>query len=51
MAEYESHSYDVIVIGAGGARLRAAIEAKARVSNYNPHSRLFGGPRRTFTLP
>ena len=30
MAEYESHSYDVIVIGAGGAGLRAAIEAKAR---------------------
>src|SRR5208283_3561217 len=30
MADYESHSYDVIVIGAGGAGLRAAIEAKAR---------------------
>jgi succinate dehydrogenase / fumarate reductase, flavoprotein subunit len=30
MAEYETHSYDVIVIGAGGAGLRAAIEAKTR---------------------
>jgi len=27
MAEYETHSYDVLVIGAGGAGLRAAIEA------------------------
>jgi succinate dehydrogenase / fumarate reductase flavoprotein subunit len=30
MTEYESHQYDVIVIGAGGAGLRAAIEAKQR---------------------
>src|SRR3990172_4685408 len=32
MAEvkYETHEYDVIVIGAGGAGLRAAIEASAR---------------------
>jgi succinate dehydrogenase / fumarate reductase, flavoprotein subunit len=30
MADYESHDYDVIVIGAGGAGLRAAIEAKDR---------------------
>jgi succinate dehydrogenase / fumarate reductase flavoprotein subunit len=30
MADYESHDYDVIVIGAGGAGLRAAIEAKSR---------------------
>jgi succinate dehydrogenase / fumarate reductase flavoprotein subunit len=29
MAEYEQHDYDVIVIGAGGAGLRAAIEASA----------------------
>jgi len=28
--DYESHDYDVIVIGAGGAGLRAAIEAKER---------------------
>jgi succinate dehydrogenase / fumarate reductase flavoprotein subunit len=28
--KYESHSYDVIVVGAGGAGLRAAIEASAR---------------------
>jgi succinate dehydrogenase / fumarate reductase, flavoprotein subunit len=27
MAEYQTHSYDVLVIGAGGAGLRAAIEA------------------------
>jgi succinate dehydrogenase/fumarate reductase flavoprotein subunit len=27
MAEYETHSHDVIIIGAGGAGLRAAIEA------------------------
>jgi succinate dehydrogenase / fumarate reductase flavoprotein subunit len=30
MATYETHDFDVIVIGAGGAGLRAAIEAKAR---------------------
>src|SRR5215510_8742492 len=30
MAEYETHEYDVIVIGAGGAGLRAAIEAAAQ---------------------
>ena len=29
MAEYQSHEYDVIVIGAGGAGLRAAIESSA----------------------
>jgi succinate dehydrogenase / fumarate reductase flavoprotein subunit len=29
MAEYQSHDYDVLVIGAGGAGLRAAIEASA----------------------
>jgi len=30
MAEYERHDYDVVVIGAGGAGLRAAIEASAQ---------------------
>ncbi|HMK62514.1 MAG TPA: FAD-binding protein, partial [Acidimicrobiales bacterium] len=30
MAEYETRDYDVVVIGAGGAGLRAAIEAKQR---------------------
>jgi succinate dehydrogenase / fumarate reductase flavoprotein subunit len=30
MENYETHDYDVIVIGAGGAGLRAAIEAKSR---------------------
>jgi succinate dehydrogenase flavoprotein subunit len=29
VAEYETHDYDVVVIGAGGAGLRAAIEANA----------------------
>ncbi|MGI8925221.1 MAG: fumarate reductase/succinate dehydrogenase flavoprotein subunit [Tepidiformaceae bacterium] len=29
MADFEQHNYDVIVIGAGGAGLRAAIEASA----------------------
>jgi succinate dehydrogenase / fumarate reductase flavoprotein subunit len=29
MAEHETHTYDVVVIGAGGAGLRAAIEAAA----------------------
>ena len=29
MAEYETHEYDVLVVGAGGAGLRAAIEASA----------------------
>jgi len=30
MADYETHEHDVIVIGAGGAGLRAAIEVSAR---------------------
>jgi succinate dehydrogenase / fumarate reductase flavoprotein subunit len=30
MAEYERHDYDVVVVGAGGAGLRAAIEASAQ---------------------
>ncbi|MBI1367480.1 MAG: fumarate reductase/succinate dehydrogenase flavoprotein subunit [Planctomycetes bacterium] len=30
MSEYKTHEYDVIVIGAGGAGLRAAIEASAQ---------------------
>src|SRR5205085_5264002 len=29
MAEYESQDFDVVVVGAGGAGLRAAIEASA----------------------
>jgi succinate dehydrogenase / fumarate reductase flavoprotein subunit len=29
MAEFETHSYDVLIIGAGGAGLRAAIESAA----------------------
>ncbi len=30
MADIESHSYDVVIVGAGGAGLRAAIEAHAQ---------------------
>jgi succinate dehydrogenase / fumarate reductase flavoprotein subunit len=30
MADYESHDFDVVIIGAGGAGIRAAIEAKSR---------------------
>jgi succinate dehydrogenase / fumarate reductase flavoprotein subunit len=30
MADYETHSFDVVVVGAGGAGLRAAVEAAAR---------------------
>ncbi len=30
MSEYETHDFDVIVIGAGGAGLRAAIEARSQ---------------------
>ncbi len=30
MANYETHDYDVVVVGAGGAGLRAAIEASAQ---------------------
>ncbi|HET6499269.1 MAG TPA: FAD-binding protein, partial [Amycolatopsis sp.] len=30
MTEVERHSYDVVVIGAGGAGLRAVIEARQR---------------------
>jgi succinate dehydrogenase / fumarate reductase, flavoprotein subunit len=30
MADYETHSFDVVVVGAGGAGLRAAIEATAQ---------------------
>src|SRR3982074_1033896 len=32
-SSYESHPYDVVVIGAGGAGLRAAIEASAQGAN------------------
>src|SRR5215510_2430628 len=30
MTKYQTHEYDVVVVGAGGAGLRAAIEASAR---------------------
>ena len=30
MSKYETHDYDVVIVGAGGAGLRAAIEASAR---------------------
>jgi succinate dehydrogenase / fumarate reductase, flavoprotein subunit len=30
MADFESHAFDVVVVGAGGAGLRAAIEASAQ---------------------
>ena len=30
MTDNERHAYDVVVIGAGGAGLRAAIEARAQ---------------------
>jgi len=30
MSEYQTHEFDVVVVGAGGAGLRAAIEASAR---------------------
>jgi len=30
MAEYETHDFDVVIVGAGGAGLRAAIEARSR---------------------
>src|SRR5438034_11316580 len=33
MPEFESHGHDVLVIGAGGAGLRAAIEASAGGAN------------------
>ena len=29
MAEYQIHQFDVLIVGAGGAGLRAAIEASA----------------------
>ncbi len=33
MANYETHEHDVLIVGAGGAGLRAAIEASARGAN------------------
>src|SRR6266853_3290709 len=30
MADYETHEFDVVVVGAGGAGLRAAVEASAQ---------------------
>jgi succinate dehydrogenase / fumarate reductase flavoprotein subunit len=33
MAEYETYTHDVVVVGAGGAGLRAAIEASAKGAN------------------
>ena len=32
MAEYENHDFDVVVVGAGGAGLRAAVDASAAVA-------------------
>ena len=29
MSEYETHEFDLVIIGAGGAGLRAAVEAQA----------------------
>ena len=34
MTELERHQYDVVVIGAGGAGLRAAIEARLAGWNF-----------------
>ena len=36
MADYQTHEYDVLVIGAGGAGLRAAIEASAGGAHGRP---------------
>jgi len=33
MTNYETHEHDVLVVGAGGAGLRAAIEASAQGMN------------------
>ena len=38
MAEYITHEHDVVIIGAGGAGLRAAIEAPPRARE-SPSSR------------
>ncbi len=36
MAEYETHEFDVIIVGAGGAGLRAAIEARSTRTAHRP---------------
>ena len=36
MSEIERHDFDVVVIGAGGAGLRAAIEADPGVQSVSP---------------
>ena len=36
MTEYQTHEHDVLVIGAGGAGLRAAIEASATGVSVGP---------------
>src|SRR5207237_809729 len=41
MAERETHEHDVLVVGAGGARLRAAIEAPARVKELEAWGAVF----------
>jgi hypothetical protein len=47
MTACETHEFDVIAIGAGGAGLRAAIEAKAPVRQHPQFlGRLRGGRRR-----
>ena len=39
--EFENHSYDVVVIGAGGAGLRAAIEASCSRRSYGPRLQVY----------
>jgi len=47
MADYQTHEHDVLVIGAGGAGLRAAIEASRDGSVGGPCVQIAAGQANT----
>ena len=51
MSKYEQHEYDVVIVGAGGAGLRAAIEASAQGGTFSANLSLTThGNRQTVSI-